>query len=674
MRIQGYSYEQVTVEDVQTHLYPHQAAMYNEWKNYTGFLLVTKTGSGKTRATALPVLKNHESAVFVYPTNALIQDQSRAIQQLMDDEGITYRERTPETANERVGTEEYEIVQISALTLAAFAKAWRMGEKQKGDALIKLIGQEKRKIVLINPDILYLLYSLRYRGSPEVLSHFQAYKTIVFDEFHLYNGVELAHALFLIFWAQRMGAFQRVVLLSATPNEEVKTYLDRLLNPLVIDANVGVPQPVCGKRMVAHDVKLNVLPVARNVVETAQSKVLELQNELYRLQTGNREANEAGDYVPCVIILNSVVNAIALEDILVEAGIPRTDIAPIRGLSARISRDVKGKRLVIGTAAIEVGIDFKTDYLIFEAGDQASFMQRFGRLGRHSTGQAFLLAGPRECEAVKSLGDDISRDALERGVKTIYPGQDAKGWFVNTQCGAFTVLAQAENFRSRIIDDWSADETVKTEIETWLDAALTDYATKMRLTQMKRARLKLRRNPTWFEHYKALDSFRTSLPSIEVWDAREKFERGREPYYTADLQTLLRRTAVHWNEKYQRMEVKKGYDKWYQVYLYKSFTDEHEEDCCGILRTTADYSVEDMQFMQEGHLTSVSHVMAKQKYKERVTGHVFVLVPEDLRHKLDWRLAWFRCGSRGKYIIAFDGDALLLKEIYDRVLKEGNGK
>ena len=670
MRIQGYSYEQVTVEDMQTRLYPHQAAMYNEWKNHAGFLLVTKTGSGKTRATALPVLKNRESAVFAYPTNALIQDQSRAIQQLMDDEGISYRERTPETANKKVGIEEYEIVQISAPTLAAFAKAWGMGEKQKGAALTRLIQQDKRKIVLINPDILYLLYSLRYRGSQEALAHLQAYKTIVFDEFHLYNGVELAHALFLIFLAQCMGAFQRVVLLSATPNEEIKTYLDRLLTPLVIDADVKVPQPVCGIRAVAHDVELNALPVVQDVVETARSKVLELQSKLYRLQTGNREANEAGDYVPCVIILNSVVNAIALEDVLVEAGIPRTDIAPIRGLSARSSRDVKGKRLVIGTAAIEVGIDFKTDYLIFEAGNQASFMQRFGRLGRHSTGQAFLLATPRECEAVKPLGDDISRDTLEEGVKTIYPGQDAKGWFVDTQCGAFTVLAQAENFRSRIIDDWSADETVKTEIETWLDAALTDYTTKMGLTQMKRARLKLRRNPSWFEHYKALDSFRTSLPSIEVWDAREKFERGREPYYTADLQTLLRRTTVHWNEKYQRMEVKKGYDKWYQVYLYKSFTDEHEDECCGILRTTADYSVEDMQFMQEGHLTSVSHVMAKWKYKERVTGHLFVLAPEHLRNKLDWRLAWFRCGSRGKYIIAFDGDALLLKEIYDRVLKE----
>ena len=675
MRIQGYSYKQVAVEDVRTCLYPHQAAMYNEWSNHTGFLLVTKTGSGKTRATALPILKNHESAVFVYPTNALIQDQSRAIQQLMDDEGITYREQTPETANERVGTEEYEIVQISAPTLAAFAKAWRMGEKQKGDALIKLIGQEKRKIVLINPDILYLLYSLRYPRSQEALPHFQAYKTIVFDEFHLYSGVELAHVLFLIFLAQRTGAFQRVVLLSATPNEEVKTYLDRLLKPFVIDADVNVPQLVRGDRTVAHDVELNTLsvPVATDVVETAQSKVIELQNKLYRLQIENREANEAGDYVPCVIILNSVVNAIALEDVLVEAGIPRTEIAPIRGLSARSSRDVRGKRLVIGTAAIEVGIDFKTDYLIFEAGNQASFMQRFGRLGRHSTGQAFLLADPREYQAVKSLGDDISRDDLEQGIKTIYPGQDAKEWFVDTQCGAFTVLAQAENFRGRIIDDWSADESVKTELEAWLDAALTDYATHMNLSQMKRARLKLRRKPTWFEHYKALDSFRTSLPSQEVWDVREK-ENERDWSYDADVKMLLTRAERLWyNERHDRLYVK-GYGQYRRVWFAKTFDDERENDCCGILRTTADYSREDMQFMQEGHLTSVSHVMAKQKYKERVTGHVFVLAPEDLITKLDWRLAWFRCGKRGQYIIAFDGDALLLKEIYDRILKERNRK
>ena len=661
MRVRGYSYKQVAVDGVQTRLYPHQAAMLNEWSRHDAFLLVTKTGSGKTRATALPVLKNGESAVFVYPTNALIRDQSRAIQELMADEGITFREWTPQNANEKFGAEEYILVQVSAPTLEAFAKEWGMGAKQKGVALLRLLQHDKRKIVLINPDILYLLYSLRYRASQEALAYLQAYTTVVFDEFHLYSGVELVHALFLIYLARRMQAFQRVVLLSATPNAEVRVYLDRLLAPRLVDASVTVPQPICGERTVAHEVLLQPLSVISDIVKTAQLRVTGLADELHHLRNANNNANLRGEYVPCVVILNSVVNAIALEDSLVEAGMLRTEIAPIRGLSARSSRDVRGKTLVIGTAAIEVGIDFKTDYLIFEAGDAASFMQRFGRIGRHSRGTAFLLGDPREHQAVMSLGDDISRDDLERGISSIYPQQDAKGWFVDTLCGAYTILAQVENFRKRILGDWSADDAMKAKIDGWLVEMLEGYATQMKLSQMKRAHRKVRRGQAWFEHYAEIDSFRTSLPSVEVWDRREKYERGREPYYSADLKTLLTRTTVRWNEKYQRMEVLKGYEGWHNVWLAKSFTDEREEDCCGILWTTAAHPDEEMQFQQEGHLTSVSHMMTKPDH------HVFVLAPADLISQLDWRLAWFRCGSPcGRYVIAFDGDALLLKEIYDR--------
>jgi len=58
-------------------------------------------------------------------------------------------------------------------------------------------------------------------------------------------------------------------------------------------------------------------------------------------------------------------------------------MAIIRGLSAKDVRNIEGKLLAIGTSAIEVGIDFKCDYLIFEAFEAASFMQRFGRVGRH---------------------------------------------------------------------------------------------------------------------------------------------------------------------------------------------------------------------------------------------------------------------------------------------------
>lgn len=351
-----------------------------------------------------------------------------------------------------------------------------MGYEQKGIALLRLLEQDKRKIILANPDILYLLYSLNYRASQEALAHLQAYKTVVFDEFHLYNGVELAHVLFLIYLARCLKAFEHIVLLSATPNPEIQTYLERLLSPFSVDASVTAPQPICSERPVAHDVRLQPLPITRDdIVETAKVKIMELSEEIRCLREANNGLNLKGEYVPCVVILNSVVNAIALEDALVESGISRTEITPIRGLSARSSRDVKGKMLVIGTPAIEVGIDFKTDYLIFEAGDSASFMQRFGRVGRHKEGTAFLLGDHRECRAVMSLGDDISRDELEKGVLDIYPQQDSRAWFVDTLCGAYTTLAQAENFRKRIMEDRFADDSMKMEINTWIDKMLEGY-------------------------------------------------------------------------------------------------------------------------------------------------------------------------------------------------------
>ncbi|MHC5823168.1 MAG: type I-D CRISPR-associated helicase Cas3', partial [Nostoc sp.] len=39
--------------------------------------------------------------------------------------------------------------------------------------------------------------------------------------------------------------------------------------------------------------------------------------------------------------------------------------------------------LVIGTSTIDVGVDFKINFLIFESSDAGNFIQRLGRLGRH---------------------------------------------------------------------------------------------------------------------------------------------------------------------------------------------------------------------------------------------------------------------------------------------------
>ena len=655
MKIRGYSLPQIEVPGVRTRLYPHQAAMLNEWDVHNAFLLITKTGSGKTRAVALPVLKHHESAVFVYPTNALITDQARAIQQLMRDEGVSYREWTPEIARAKLGDEEYALVQVNADTLERFRKEW--GLARKGDALLRLLRRDKRKLVLINPDILFLIFALRYRASSEAIGHLQAYTTVVFDEFHLYSGVELAHALFMIYLARRVETFKRVVLLSATPNAEVRPLLEALLKPKEVDADVSVSLPIISERIVAHDVELLSLPTTRDdVVETTRRKVLVLTDELRKLKAANAEANARSDYVPCVVILNSVVNAIALEDALVSAGVTRNEIAPIRGLSARSSRDVRGKSLVIGTSAIEVGIDFQADYLLFEAGDASSFMQRFGRIGRHRAGKALLLCNHREAAALASLGKEISREALEQGVFALYPQQDARTWFVSTFCGMVSICAQAHNFKLKITEDRSADQAIKERISQWIDEMLADYAKILNVEYLlKQARSKLKRD--WFIHYCEIDSFRTSLPSQTVWDVTER-ERGRDWSYNADIKTLLIRAERLWfNVKHERLYVR-GYNARHYVWFAKSFDD--QSDLVGTIRTTAYYSPEEMQFMQDGHPTSVSHIMHRPKR------HIFVFVPIELSNLLDWRVAWFRCGAKGRYIIAFDGDALLLKEIYDR--------
>src|SRR5690242_16775964 len=41
------------------------------------------------------------------------------------------------------------------------------------------------------------------------------------------------------------------------------------------------------------------------------------------------------------------------------------------------------KDILVGTSTVDIGVDFRINYLIFEAFNGGSFLQRFGRLGRH---------------------------------------------------------------------------------------------------------------------------------------------------------------------------------------------------------------------------------------------------------------------------------------------------
>ncbi len=90
------------------------------------------------------------------------------------------------------------------------------------------------------------------------------------------------------------------------------------------------------------------------------------------------------------IILNSIASVKRLTPLFAEAFVKHgLTVGENTGLSSKTVKERSLKErslacdLVLGTSTIDVGVDFKINFLIFESADSGSFIQRLGRLGRH---------------------------------------------------------------------------------------------------------------------------------------------------------------------------------------------------------------------------------------------------------------------------------------------------
>jgi len=181
------------------------------------------------------------------------------------------------------------------------------------------------------------------------------------------------------------------------------------------------------------------------------------------------------------------------------------------------------------------------------------------------------------------------------------------------------------------------------------------------LSQFEKAQRGIERYQ-WMKVYEDLNTFRTSMPSEMVCDFGEKDRRGTEwdkAKYSVDMATLIRRAeGLRFNEKIPRPEgglgmlTVTGYGRYKKVWVMPAFEDED----CGVFRVTSDHP--DLCFMQEGHRTSVSHLMTFRP-------HIFVVVPKVVEKDVDWRMPVFECG---RHLMAFDGAALMLNELWQRHL------
>jgi CRISPR-associated helicase Cas3 len=325
------------------------------------------TGAGKTLANySYLVGDKKQKAIGIYPVNELVKDQFSSI-------------------DENLPLGKWD--EIAVWTSEVLTHKRQSGES-KVEQLKRLMSKYHR-IVLSNPDHLMLIAQERFynfKKGERTLLFYQLleYNLQIFDEFHLYN---IAQMNFLAQWMALMIASAPnkpfvFVLSSATPKQSFFD-LARGIGLEIWNVQEEVTkwlaseQPVVDQeRTFLQAVQLEVKPSLLHQWETAD-KILA---DWAEVETYLEKYPKAKG----LIILDSIHEAQTLAYRLRSKGY---DVGEVHGLSDRLkSRDALSKQLTVATSTIEVGVDFQgdihKDFLLFEARDAGSFIQRLGRIGR----------------------------------------------------------------------------------------------------------------------------------------------------------------------------------------------------------------------------------------------------------------------------------------------------
>jgi hypothetical protein len=223
-----------------------------------------------------------------------------------------------------------------------------------------------------------------------------------------------------------------------------------------------------------------------------------------------------------------------------------------------------------------------------------------------------------------------------------------------------TVRTQGENLIATVQKDRNVKQEVITKLREKVDAILADLAERVacpdKNLQAKGAFERCaagKKTAHWLDVYRQLNRFRTSLPSVTIHDFMEQSRRKKWNLaeYDIDLATLLKRAVVlAWNDKLEMLTIM-GIGKYRRVHASEIFSD----DDCGMIHETQNWP--QLRLYQDGESTPVSDLMARQN-------HIFTVVPKaDIEADIDWRGPTFEAG---RYMVAFDGAALLLLELWGR--------
>lgn len=319
------------------------------------------TGDGKSLAGSLSLFEKEMYTLAMYPTNELIRDQKRAVEQM-----------------QQVWGTEFPVTLLNSHTLDEQMAA--CSTLKRGDALLSLM--RNGDLVLSNPDVFHYLMQMFYvRQGPKgdapdkiVGAFLRLFDQLTFDEFHIFKTPQIISVLNALLFLDQTGGANRYLFLSATPDPLMLDYLNRAgLSSTVIkgDYRHGASQPGWRKILRATDLYMVAGKAEEWVKEQVETVILPFFEQ-------HQAAKGA-------LIVNSVATALRLTAFLRPIFAARgLTVEPNTGLTGAEGRQRSYQAtLLIGTSTVDVGVDFKINFLIFESRDGGSFLQRLGRMGRH---------------------------------------------------------------------------------------------------------------------------------------------------------------------------------------------------------------------------------------------------------------------------------------------------
>ncbi len=372
--------------------------LYHQWRTYnekTADIIVNSynTGTGKTKAALLRLLdldtayrENryvNANMLFIAPTNELLRQHE-------EDVGCFIKRNKL----------SHIVLRLDAATIKSLGHQ-HLSEKftRQGDRLHQMLQDPKSVlkdsdghyieghhpyVLVVNPDIFY--YALYGLGNPHdqrvLFRNFVTnFNYIIVDEFHYYNSKQLANFLFFLTLSREWGFFtkgRRVCLLTATPAEQVRHYLNQL------QLQIAYIEP--GDEPSDLQTTPTLAPVHLHLysAEALENGLVSLASQAKATVSDWLREQRHGAFISSALWR---INQLYHE----YGGKNNKALGRLTGAEQTLWREQnKLADLLMATPTVDIGYNFtrsgkarqSIDFLFFDARSSDEFIQRLGRAGR----------------------------------------------------------------------------------------------------------------------------------------------------------------------------------------------------------------------------------------------------------------------------------------------------